>query len=139
MWGQSYRFSTNRPIERAFVRDISFLGAGTEHANPFLSDFVALADPSCDHDREALLGGIVDGFSTRGQTYLVIIRADAYSPKFGENESVQDGTTLATTHAVVELFRDSVHARAPDGSLPMDSDGAPVLYHNWYVRSFRVF
>ena len=139
MWGQCRLFSTNSVVERSFVRNLSFLGQGTERDNPFLRDFVAFADPSCDHDREALLGGIIDGFSTRGQTFLVIIRADAYSPKFGENASVEDGTTLATTHALVELFRDPMPARSPDGSLPQDGEGNPVVYHNWYVRSFRVF
>ena len=103
-----------------------------------LDDFITLSSPRDDTEREYLFRGTIDGFTTRGQTYLVIIRADAYSPRFGENDSVQDGTTLATTHAIVELFRDPCPARAPDGSLP--SDGVrPVAYHNWYVRSFRVF
>ena len=142
MWGSSSRFSTNSVVEKAFVRDLSFLGVGQEQDNPFLRDFIAIAEPECDYDRESLLSGIVDGFSTRGQTYLAIIRADAYSPKFGENASVEDGTTLATTHAIVELFRDPAPARSPDGSLPKgpaDSEGRPVIYHNWYIRSFRVF
>ena len=128
---------------RNVVRDLSFLGSGNDtgsyaNANKLLSDYIALASPRDDNERESLIRGTIDGFTTRGQTYLLIIRADAYSPRFGENDSVQDGTTLATTHAIVELFRDPCPARAPDGSLP--SDGAhPVSYHNWYVRSFRVF
>lgn len=123
---------------RKVVRNLSALGQAQGDENKFLEHFVHLAKPKCDSEREGLLGGVVDGFTTRGQTYLLIIRADAYSPRFGENDSVQDGTTLATTHAIVELFRDPCPARAPDGSLP--SDGAhPVSYHNWYVRSFRVF
>ena len=123
---------------RNVVRDLSFLGRGTDSENKLLSDFVFLASPRNDEERESLLRGTIDGFTTRGQSYFVIIRADAYSPKFGENDSVQDGTTLATTHALVELFRDPAPARAPDGSYP--SDGShPVSYHNWYVRSFRVF
>ncbi len=132
-------FDTTRNV----VRDLSFLGAGNDsgsyrNENKLLSDFVFLASPRDDNERESLLRGTIDGFTTRGQTYLVILRADAYSPKFGENDSVQDGTTLATTHAIVELFRDPAPARAPDGSFP--SDGShPVSYHNWYVRSFRVF
>ena len=115
-------------------------GMGGSDENKFLADFLKNASPApqCDYDREGLFRGIVDGFTTRGQTYLVVIRADAYSPKFGENDSVQDGTTLATTHAIVELFRDPLPARAPDGSFPSDGEG-PVAYHNWYVRSFRVF
>lgn len=124
---------------RRVVRNLSFLGMGEESMNTLLDDFVNLAHPECDIEREGMLGGIIDAFTTRGQTYLVIIRADAYSPKFGENDRAQDGTTLATTHAIVELFRDPIPAHAPDGVLlPSDGDG-PVAYHNWYVRSFRVF
>ena len=131
---------------RQVVRNLSFLGAGNDGGsgssykdrNKLLEDFILLAQPRDDNERESLIRGTVDGFTTRGQTYLLIIRADAYSPKFGENDSVEDGTTLATTHAVVELFRDPAPARAPNGSFP--SDGVrPVAYHNWYVRSFRVF
>lgn len=126
-------------VTRRVVRNLSFLGMGEDTMNTLLDDFMNLAHPECDIEREGMLGGIIDAFTTRGQTYLLIIRADAYSPKFGENDSVQDGTTLATTHAIVELFRDPVPAHGPDGVLlPSDGDG-PVAYHNWYVRSFRVF
>ena len=124
---------------RKGVRNLSFLGMGQDTQNTFLSDIIGLAHPQTDAQREGILHGISDAFTTRGQTYLLIIRADAYSPKFGENDSVQDGTTLATTHAIVELFRDPVPAHGPDGVLlPSDGEG-PVAYHNWYIRSFRVF
>ena len=142
MWGESNRWKTNGVTERAFVRNLSAIGMGTDTENAFLDTFVGVAKPMSDYDREGLLRSVLDGFTTRGQTFLVIIRADAYSPKFGENDSVEDGTTLATTHAIVELFRDPVPARAPDGSLPSAGSGnkaEPVAYHNWYIRSFRVF
>ena len=141
LWGESHRWSTNNVVERPVVRNLSILGRGDGNDNPFLRIFADSANPKpfCDFEREGILRGVVDGFSTRGQTYLAIIRADAYSPKFGENASVEDGTTLATTHAIVEFFRDPMPARAPDGSLPADSSGNPVVYHNWYIRSFRVF
>ena len=150
LWGESHRWSTNRVVDRAVVRNLSILGRGVDNDNPFLRTFAENANPKpmCDYEREGILRGVVDGFSTRGQTYLAIIRADAYSPKFGENASVEDGTTLATTHAIVELFRDPLPARAPDGSLPADKEvkgssneknADPVVYHNWYIRSFRVF
>jgi len=135
-------------VRRPLVKNISFLGEGMEDDNPLLQDFVTTTlqgsgqdfrKPENDADRESLLRSTMDGFCTRGQTFLAIIRADAYSPKYGENESAEDGATLATTHALVELFRDPVPARAPDGSLPVDKSGRPILYHNWYIRSFRVF
>ena len=153
-WGKSSRFSTtNDTVWRSFVRNLSALGAGDRDSNPLLEKFVQSSPedgsgnvgngkeyrPANDWEREGLIRATADGFTTRGQTFLAIIRADAYSPKFGENESAEDGATLATTHALVELFRDPVPARAPDGSLPLDSNGRPILYHNWYIRSFRVF
>ena len=148
-WGESLRFSSSsNSVRRPFVRNISFLEQGKGDDNPLLSDFLAYRlegtgskghYPQNDADREGLLRATADGFCTRGQTFLAIVRADAYSPKFGENKSAEDGSTLATTHALVELFRDPVPARAPDGSLPVDEDGNPIVYHNWYIRSFRVF
>ena len=132
--------------ERNVVRNLSFLGAGDDgdgsykNCNTLLEHFINATEspPRDDNERESLIRGTIDGFTTRGQTYLLILRADAYTPRFGMDDDVRDGTTLSTTHAIVELFRDPVPARAPDGSLP--SDGSrPVAYHNWYVRSFRVF
>lgn len=103
-----------------------------------------------DADREAFVANSAGAFTTRGQTFLVIIRADAYTPRYGE-ETAEDGegTTLATTHAVVELFRDPVFARFPDGkplavvddghgNLEVDRDGEPVFFHNWYIKSMRI-
>jgi hypothetical protein len=58
---------------------------------------------------------------------------------YGNEVAVGDGTTLATTHAIVELWRDPEPARYADGLLPEDAKERPLLFHNWYVRSFRVF
>ena len=136
-------------FHRRAVRNLSVLGQGQGNANDLLSNWISIGGwlnngngdnrkPENDYEREGLLRGVAGGFCTRGQTFLAIIRADAYSPKFGENNSAEDGTTLATTHALVELFRDPVPARTPEGTMP--SDGTrPVSFHNWYIRSFRVF
>ena len=97
------------------------------------------ADPQSDVDREAFLRNAANAVTTRGQSFLVIIRADAYSPMYGNEVAVGDGTTLATTHAIVELWRDPEPARYADGILPEDAKERPLLFHNWYVRSFRVF
>ena len=58
---------------------------------------------------------------------------------YGNEVAVGDGTTLATTHAIVELWRDPEPARYADGLVPEDGNGNPLLFHNWYIRSFRVF
>lgn len=90
----------------------------------------------CDAHREALIANTIGGFTTRGQTYTVILRADAYSPRYG-SDSAGDGTTLASTHALVELWRDPEPCRRPDGKLfPLNTE-TPT--HNWYIRSVRWF
>ncbi len=100
-----------------------------------------------DADREAFIANSSNAFTTRGQTFLVIIRADAYTPRYGE-ETAEDGegTTLATTHAVLELFRDPRYARYPDGSplrknpkQAVGSNNPEYYFHNWYIKSMRVF
>lgn len=128
---------------------LSDLGAAEDGGvNPILKAVVdQLADSAystlqtelVDADREAFIANSSNAFTTRGQTFLVIIRADAYTPRYGE-ETAEDGegTTLATTHAVVELFRDPEYARYPDGAPLEDKDGNPVFFHNWYVKSFRI-
>lgn len=138
-------------VRRRAVRNLSVIGKGDRNANDLLSNWISIGGwrklggndenrkPENDYEREGLLRGVAGGFTTRGQTFLAIIRADAYSPKFGENSSAEDGTTLATTHALVELFRDPVPARTPEGTMPSDGSTRPVSFHNWYIRSFRVF
>lgn len=122
---------------REMVRNLSDLGNvnWAANSNAVLSCLVELSPGiNCDADREVKLGKIIDGVTTRGQTYLVIIRADAYSPKYGSDSS-SDGTTMASAHALVELWRDPEPCRLPDGQL-LDMD-TPT--HNWYVRSVRWF
>ena len=91
-----------------------------------------------DAERESIFRSVANGFTTRGQSYLILLRADAYTPNYGFDDSTADGTTLATTRAIVEVFRDPVPARTVEGKLVEDKDG-PVAYHNWLIRSFRVF
>ncbi len=126
-------------------RDMVFSTAGLgeadkDHdANYTLETVIGEADPQNDSDREAFLRNAANAVTTRGQSFLVIIRADAYSPMYGNEVAVGDGTTLATTHAILELWRDPEPARYPDGLLPEDGSETPLLFHNWYIRSFRVF
>lgn len=150
---EAHRFTDDEGdvVRRRVVRNLSFLGLGRDSANDVLETWVQAGGwrkeagndvkhlPENDYEREGLIRGVADGFTTRGQTFLAIIRADAYTPKFGQNSSAKDGTTLATTHAIVELFRDPVPARTPEGTMPSDGSGRPVSFHNWYIRSFRVF
>ena len=118
------------------LKDISY----QVDENPILTDIMqtSVAARDSDAEREGYIGNAVNAFTTRGQTFVVVIRADAYTPRYGEESSTGDGTTLATTHAVVELFRDPEYARYPDGEPLHDADGTPVFFHNWYIKSFHV-
>ena len=132
-------------LRRPAVRDLSFFSAACgASSNAVLKAFMdKLEDAdkrySCDYMRESVLRGVSEAFTTRGQSFLVMLRADAYTSRFGMEDNPSDGQTLASTHALVELFRDPEPARLPDGTFPLDSNGDPVLYHNWFVRSFRLF
>lgn len=128
-------------VEKTVVRRLSEIGwAEMNGRNPILTDIIQSSSGAADSDadREAYIGQCVNAFTTRGQTFLVIVRADAYTPRYGEEASTGDGTTLATTHAVLELFRDPEYARKADGSPLKDATGAPVFFHNWYIKSFHV-
>lgn len=140
-----HRFQHNRKFDcdRDMVFSVAELGladSGTKENILLrnLCDDVHIK-PECDADRESLLANAANAFTTRGQSFLVVIRADAYSPMFGMGADVKEGTSLATTHAIVELWRDPEPARYADGSFPTDGDGNEVVYHNWQVRSFRIF
>jgi hypothetical protein len=84
-------------------------------------------DVTSDSSREKLLGLISNNVTTRGQTFTIVIRSDAFAPKFGSNV---DGTTLASKVAVVEAWRDTEPAR--------DEKGESLGYHNWHIRSVRI-
>lgn len=126
---------------RGVVQGISGIGCADvdEEYNYGLEMILDECKAYSDADRESLLQSCEGALTTRGQSYLVIIRADAYTPKFGMGDDPEGGTTLATTHAILELFRDPEPSRLADGTLPLDADGNPVYYHNWLIRSYRVF
>ena len=126
---------------RTVMRRLSEIGwAEINGRNPILTDIILSSSAAADSDaaREAYIGQCANAFTTRGQTFIVVVRADAYTPRYGEEASTGDGTTLATTHAILELFRDPEYARYPDGSPLEDEEGHPVYFHNWYIKSFHV-
>lgn len=59
-------------------------------------------------DREAIIRNSCNLFTTRGQTYTIIMRGEAYSPLFGRTTVGDgDGTTLAARTAIATVWRDS--------------------------------
>ena len=108
------------------------------NANPVLDLLVANGPAlkiECDAHREALIANSVNALTVRGQSFLVVIRAEAFSPRYG-SDSPENGTTLSTTYAIVELWRDPEPARKPDGSLYPDNT---TPFHPWAIRSIRWF
>lgn len=118
-----------------FASDVGNVNV-TSNLNPILSAVMATGLANTDAQRERFIGDVLDRLTTRGQTYLVIIRADAYSPKYG-SVSALGGTTLATEYALVELWRDSEPNRYPDGKYYPDDTDTPE--HSWFIRSCRFF
>lgn len=151
-YGQTNSVTISQRIYQRVKTRLSDMGAAEDDGvNPLLetvSEYLengvkdGVAQQLTDEDREAILANTSEALTVRGQTFLVILRADAYTPRYGE-ETAEDGegTTLATTHAVIELFRDPRFVRHLDGDEsgpPVDKDGNPVFFHNWFVKSIRI-
>ena len=151
-YGQTNSVTVSDKIFQRVKTRLSDMGAAEDGGvNPLLetvSEYLengvkdGVAQQLTDEDREAILANTSEALTVRGQTFLVILRADAYTPRYGE-ETAEDGegTTLATTHAVIELFRDPRFVRHLDGDEsgpPVDKDGNPVFFHNWFIKSIRI-
>ncbi len=110
---------------------LSGLGCGESGPGEVLSVLMSTYGDKLqsDYSRESFIRNSVEHFTTRGQTYIVLLRADAYSPKFG---SSVDGTTLASSYAIAELWRDPEPVRTAGG------EEIEPKYHNWVIRSFRI-
>jgi hypothetical protein len=59
-----------------------------------------------EFEREALIRNASELFTLRGQTFTVVLRADAFAPKFGMT-GVKQGNVLATATAVAQVWRDT--------------------------------
>lgn len=74
-------------------------------------------------EREAVIRNSCGLFTTRGQTFLVIMRGDAFTPRFGMS-GIKSGTVHASRMALAQIWRDSV----------ADADGN----HPCFVRFFKM-
>mgnify|MGYP003288477622 FL=1 len=124
--GGIYRFKDLSQLGYANSADKSILEYIMDEDNEQIfvqADF----NPYSDSERESLIGKIAKHTTTRGQSFTIVIRSDAFAPKYGSDV---DGTTLASKVAVVEAWRDTEPAR--------DSEGNSLGYHNWHIRSVRI-
>lgn len=104
----------------------SLLGFLLDNEELFLDSNI-IGDVYSDYKREMLLGEIAKYVTARGQIYTIVVRSDAFSPKYGNEK---EGVTLASKVAVVEAWRDTEPVR--------DSEGNSLGYHNWHIRSVRI-
>jgi len=79
-------------------------------------------------NRDALIANAADLFTLRGQTYTILMCADAskdlHSPPLG------------STHAIAEIWRDSEPMRNASGNTMMDGDNKPM--HEVRILNFRI-
>ena len=68
-----------------------------------------------EFEREALIRNACNLVTLRGQTFTIILRADAFSPRFGMR-GVKQGNVLATAMAVAQVWRDTEPMVAADGT-----------------------
>lgn len=103
--------------------------------------------PRCDFEREALIRNSVQLLTTRQQIFTVVLRADAFTPKFGFSNA-GEGTTLSTAHAIAEIWRDPEPLRDANGEVVRftvagDDGTAETQYgrpiHPWFIRYLHQF
>lgn len=71
------------------------------------STLATAAGMANEMDREAPLRNAYQLLTTRQQTYLILLRADAFSTKFGQT-TIRQGNVLSTAQAIALLWRDPV-------------------------------
>ncbi|NLF85180.1 MAG: hypothetical protein GX571_03620, partial [Lentisphaerae bacterium] len=116
------------PFERLsdlgrFFKDTPQLGvASGDYTDPFpLAALKAAlkaeggAEDVGEFEREALIRNICNLVTLRGQTFTIILRADAFSPRYGMR-GVKQGNVLATAMAVAQVWRDTEPMVAADGT-----------------------
>ena len=77
-----------------------------------------------EFERESIIRNSCGLFTMRGQTFIVVVRAESYSPPFGRKKSINNGTSNASRTAIAEVWRDSVP----------DANGK----HPMYVKFFKI-
>jgi hypothetical protein len=59
-------------------------------------------------EREAVIRNSCGLFTMRGQTFIVVVRGESYSPPFGRKKSMKGGTSNASKTAIANVWRDSI-------------------------------
>ncbi len=59
-------------------------------------------------ERESIIRNSSGLFTTRGQSYLIIVRGESYSPRFGHKRSMVGGNSNASKTAIAQIWRDTI-------------------------------
>jgi hypothetical protein len=62
-------------------------------------------------ERESVIRNSCGLFTTRGQSYLIIVRGESYSPRFGHKRSMVGGNSNASKTAIAQIWRDTIPDR----------------------------
>jgi hypothetical protein len=91
---------------------VPHLGVYNQSTNPGLDEPAQLlaeiggATGFGELEREALIRNACELLTTQQQTFLIILRADSFSPRYGMT-TIRRGNVLASTHAVAQVWRDA--------------------------------
>ena len=75
-------------------------------------------------ERESIIRNSCGLFTTRGQSYLIIVRGESYSPRFGHKRSMIGGNSNASKTAIAQVWRDTIP----------DKNGK----HPFFVKFFKI-
>ena len=96
----------------------------SSYAVTAICDTLASGDDFGEFERESLIRNSCGLFTTRGQTFIVVVRGESYSPPFGRRKSIGGGTSNASKTIIAQVWRDSV----------ADGNGN----HPMYVQFFKI-
>lgn len=64
--------------------------------------------PWGEFERESIIRNTCGLFTTRGQSFLIIVRGESYSPRFGRKTSLMGGNSNASKTAIAQIWRDTI-------------------------------
>jgi hypothetical protein len=94
-----------------------FHGNGMSYAAKAIFNVAEGDNKYGEFERESIIRNSCGLFTVRGQTFIVVVRGESYSPLFGRRTSLKTGTTNAAKTAIAQVWRDTVPDK--NGNYPM--------------------
>ena len=89
-----------------------------------------------EFEREALIRNACGLLTLRGQTFTVILRADAFAPRFGMT-GVKQGNVLATATAVAQIWRDT-EPMITEARNPVNNKLEKTYNYPTFIQFFKI-